>query len=491
MKKDVNDKLKYLLKLLTIIFLITSPIFDMTFFHSRITTLIRIFIILVIFISTLFLYKDSRKNLKYLIIFYLLSASYLIVSYYHNKSFISLFPNNFNYSFISELFTVLKLVMPITFIYSLYYQKLSQKDYKIVFISWTSFISLQIIITNILKISLSSYSENIIKYNIFEWNKNVYYVESASKGYFAYANMTSLTLLMMLIYNFYFFIKDNFKFVVLIFLISISMLMLGTRVSSVGGLLTLICLILCYLFFVIIKKEKFNKSIFLLLLVIILWILLLPISPYKNRNIELNKYSNVKEELLENNDTYNENDTQTIKKEISKQEYIESIVNNDLIPNHFYKVYYSYEYDPDFWIDLIETTDESSINYRFLEENMIKRVIEINNSKLDILLGISNSRIQNIHNLERDFVMQYYAFGIIGSIILLNVYLIMLIFNVINLIKKFSFLNSIDLIANLLFCFCAYLTGNILCSMTMIIVYSFLSCYMIKEKMVDLPNLKC
>ena len=77
MKKDVNDKLKYLLKLLTMIFLITSPIFDMTFFHSRITTLIRIFIILVIFISTIFLYKDSRKSLKYIIIFYLLSASYL------------------------------------------------------------------------------------------------------------------------------------------------------------------------------------------------------------------------------------------------------------------------------------------------------------------------------------------------------------------------------------------------------------------------------
>ena len=70
MKKDVNDKLKYLLKLLTMIFLITSPIFDMTFFHSRITTLIRIFIILVIFISTIFLYKDSRKSLKYIIIFY-------------------------------------------------------------------------------------------------------------------------------------------------------------------------------------------------------------------------------------------------------------------------------------------------------------------------------------------------------------------------------------------------------------------------------------
>lgn len=491
MKKEVNDKLKYLLKLLTMIFLITSPIFDMTFFHSRITTLIRIFIILVIFISTIFLYKDSRKSLKYIIIFYLLSASYLIVSYYHNKSFISLFPNNFNYSFINELFTILKLIMPITFIYSLYYQKLSKKDFKIIFISWSLFISLQIIITNMFKISLSSYSDILIKYNIFEWNKNIYYIESASKGYFTYANMTSLILLMMLIYNFYFFIKDNFKYIILIFLISISMLMLGTRVSSIGGLLTLICLIICYLFFVIIKKEKFNKRLFLLLSVIILWILLLPISPYKNRNIELNKYSNVKEELFENNDVDNKNDTQTIKKEISKQEYIESIVNNDLIPEFFYKIYYSYEYDPDFWIDLIENTDESNINYRLIEEKMIKRVIKINNNKLDVLLGISNSRIQNIHNLERDFIMQYYAFGIIGSIILLSVYLIMLIINIIKLIKKFSFLNSINLIANILFCFCAYLTGNILCSMTMIIVYSFLSSFMIKENVVDLINLKC
>ena len=169
--------------------------------------------------------------------------------------------------------------------------------------------------------------------------------------------------------------------IILIFLISISMLMLGTRVSSVGGLLTLICLIICYLFFVIIKKEKFNKHLFLLLSVIILWILLLPISPYKNRNIELNKYSNFKEELFENNDVYNENDTQTIKKENSKQEYIESIVNNDLIPEFFYKIYYSYEYDPDFWIDLIENTDESNINYRLIEEKMIKRVIKINNNK--------------------------------------------------------------------------------------------------------------
>lgn len=481
MKKYVNEKLKFILKLLTIIFLITSPIFDTIFFYSRITTLVRIFVILVIFISTIFLYKDSRKNLKYIIIYYLFSASYLIVSYYHNQSFNSFFSSNFNYSFIYEIYSVLKLIMPITFIYSLYYQKLSKKDYKLVFIIWSLLISLSIITTNIFKISYSSYGDFLIKYNIFEWNKNIYYLESASKGYFTYANMTSLILLIMLIYNFYFFVKDNFKYIILVFLISISMLMLGTRVSSVGGLLTLICLTICYLFFVIQKKEKFSKNILLLLPVIFIWILLLQISPYKNRNIELNKYNNVLNNNMDSNDTLEGEDLNDIKNNDTKQEHIESIVNNDLVPEYFYKVYYSYENDPDFWINLIENTKEKDLTYRFLERKIIQRVKNINNNKLDTLFGLSNSRVQNIHNIEMDFICQYYSFGIIGSIILLGIYLIMLIFNVINLLKNFNFINFINLTANLLFCFCAYLTGNIICSMTMIIVYSFLCSYFIEE----------
>lgn len=67
MKKRVNQKnnienLKKILKIATIIFLSTSPIFDCIFFHSRVTTLIRILIILIILITTIFLYQDSRKK---------------------------------------------------------------------------------------------------------------------------------------------------------------------------------------------------------------------------------------------------------------------------------------------------------------------------------------------------------------------------------------------------------------------------------------------
>ena len=71
-QKNNIDTLKKILKIATIIFLSTSPIFDCIFFHSRITTLIRILIILIILITTIFLYQDSRKKVKWLILYYFL-----------------------------------------------------------------------------------------------------------------------------------------------------------------------------------------------------------------------------------------------------------------------------------------------------------------------------------------------------------------------------------------------------------------------------------
>lgn len=470
MKKKIKGKnkidLKYILKLVTIIFLSSSPFFDTIFFHSRITTLCRIFVITMILITTLFLYKDSRKHFKYLLIYYALCILYLFLNYYHSKNFNSLFPNNFNYSFIKEFYTILKLMMPITLIYSLYYQKLDKKDYNIIFSSWTLIITLIIIISDIFLIGYSSYSSEVIKYNIFNWKKGMYYVFTACKGYFVYANQVALTLLLLLIYNVYNLLKTR-KSIIFITLISISMIILGTRVSYLGGLLTLICLFLSFMFFAFIKKEKFTKNILYILPIVLLWILILPYTPYANRNVELNKYKTTlnNNDFVINNETYDEED-------LTKKEYIEKNINEELIPKSFYKSYYSYEYDPDFWINLINNTEESKINYRFVEESIVKRIIQINNNKYDFLLGISNTRIQNVVNLEKDFLLAYYAFGVIGLMILLFIYFSMIIICFYNFFKYFNYLTFINLVITILFCFCAYLTGNIINSISMMIVYS-------------------
>ncbi len=382
-------------------------------------------------------------------------------------------PGNFNYSVFDEALTILKLVMPITFIYSLYYQRISWKKYLLVLKVWVILISGSIIITNIFKISLSSYSDAVITKNIFEWNINNYYQETASKGLFMYANQEAVVMLMLLLVFVYDFIYKDKRSIFYIFLLAISMLMLGTRVSSVGGLLTLICAYLFYIIYVLYKKEKFDKKTLIIFIPIVLWGLLIPISPYANRNIELNSVEEVSDNVV-GIATDQEELSEPSEEEITNIDYVYNNYNPNYLPKVFFEEYYPVQYDSGFWREFIENTPLEEMNYRTIETSIIKRVVEINDDSLDILFGISNSRIQNIVNIERDFVLHYYAFGIIGSIILLLVYILMLIYSVYNFFKYQTFYLFIFTTVIVLFIFSAYLTGNIINSINAIIPFSFI-----------------
>ena len=244
-------------------------------------------------------------------------------------------PGNFNYSVFDEALTILKLVMPITFIYSLYYQRISWKKYLLVLKVWVILISGSIIITNIFKISLSSYSDAVITKNIFEWNINNYYQETASKGLFMYANQEAVVMLMLLLVFVYDFIYKDKRSIFYIFLLAISMLMLGTRVSSVGGLLTLICAYLFYCFYFLYKKEKFDKKTLFIVIPILLWILLIPISPYANRNIELNSVEEVSDNVA-GIATDEEELSEPSEEEITNIAYVYNNYNPNYLPKVFF-----------------------------------------------------------------------------------------------------------------------------------------------------------
>ena len=120
-KRNVKENI---LNISTLIFLFLIPLFSTTYFYSSYTTLFEVVIIFVIFFATLIIYKDSRKNSKYLFIYYALCFLYLIISFLRSDTFYSLVPGNFNYNFLDEGLTIIKLITPITLIYSLYYQKI-------------------------------------------------------------------------------------------------------------------------------------------------------------------------------------------------------------------------------------------------------------------------------------------------------------------------------------------------------------------------------
>ena len=125
--------------------------------------------------------------------------------------------------------------------------------------------------------------------------------------------------------------------------------------------------------------------------------------------------------------------------------------------------------------DFVQNTPNNKLNYRYIETSIIKRVMQIDNRKTDYLFGISNTRIQHIVNIERDFVEQFYAFGIIGSIILLFIYPLSLFLLIKNYLKKRSYFNLLLIINCLIFIFVSYLTGNILNSITTTIPYAVLT----------------
>ena len=159
-----------------------------------------------------------------------------------------------------------------------------------------------------------------------------------------------------------------------------------------------------------------------------------------------------------------------------KTQFIEANYETKQLHKEFLFEYYPYKYDPDFWYDILQNEMSVTTDYRFIEQSMIRRVIEINNNPMDKLFGITNTRLQNIFNIEKDFVVQYYALGIIGLILILAPYFIILGVFIYKTIKeKLKNLTAENLLSfiTIIFIFgIAYMSGNLLNSLSFTIYFS-------------------
>lgn len=470
MKERKN--VKNIIENVTVFFLFLLPLFSTVFLYNKISTLIQVIFVFLLLFVTLILYKDSRKNIKWMILYYVLCLIYLGVSFYHQESFKSLLPSSYGFNIVSELLTILKLITPITFIYSLYYIKLPFKKYMLVLKVWCILFAGSIVLTNIFKISLGSYSDTFITKNIFEWNKYNYYKYTASKGYFMYANQVSALCIIFLLMFIYDYLYNSKKSIIYVLLVSLAMLMLGTRVSTLGGLLTLVFAIIFYFIINIFNKISIKKRIYILVIPVLGWILLLQVSPYNNRSLELNRSMNrhMDDTSIVDDKAIAMDDTSI---NLDKTKYVYQNYNKDYLPKVFFEKYYPIKYDEEFWYNFVKNNSIDKINYRYIEKSIIRRVVEVNNNALDKYIGISNTRIQNIVNIESDFYLHYYAFGIIGSIILLVIYLILFIYAFNNFVKIQNYYAFTMLSCVVLFLFSAFLTGNIINSINAVLPFIF------------------
>lgn len=441
------EKLKPLLK----IFLIIYPIFSMTFIYNSYFTLLQIGIIFLLLLITLIKNKDSRKNIKYLIIYYLIVGIYGILHHWNATNFHSLVPDNFNYNCLDEVLYLFKMSIPIPFIYLIYYSNLSKKDYLDILKSWLLIICGTIIITNITKISLGSYTNTTIKGSIFNWfDKSLIYKEMASRGFFVYANQISCLLVCMIPSIIYFYFKEklNYKYLIILLL---TLLMLGTRISNIAGILVFDGMIFLYIAYNFITKAKIKWSKVVLVLVFTgIYLSILPFSPTSSR-YQVYDYLLANNHLIANSENTNIDDLTYIKNNYEALEINENFILNS----------YPYEYDSEFWLKILREPIEKRTDYRYLEIEMVKRVITINNNKMDSILGITNDRIQNIFNIERGYILEYYAYGFIGVIIFLGIYICIFIRNGLKTAQNFQLFNICLLASSFLLLVISYLSGNI------------------------------
>ncbi len=481
------DKLKddRFIKKILLIFLAIQPFLDCyllyseavtSFFHFSPTTIIRFLIIGLIFVLV-FWNKNNAKTRKPLIIYGGIIFIYIVLHHLTVSDYnIDAFPS-FVYSFTAEMFYMLRMILPLIVIYITYTLKVTKKEFLQLFLIVTFISSLIIVGTNLLGVALTSYGgNNKISGNIFSWfmSDKPGPRELASKGWFNSANQISGLFAMLLPIVIYAALdKFNWKRATILILTIIAMLMLGTRVSSIGWVLILVVMLMIYLFFnIILKQFKFQKKNFFGTLIIgCLCGLLLMFSPLVNTN------SGVDEDAL---DAYLK-DKEIDLENMSIEEYLPFLAINE----EYYNVLYPYTDHQEFWEYVARDVPYYKRGGNRNAQTLISA--DINNefaTAVSPILGLGYSRFENAKiYLEKDFVVHYYTIGIAGIILFLLPYLIILLYKFYQMLfvdrKLFNFYNVMLLAALTLPLGCSLVSGHILDELIVSLYMAFIAGYIL------------
>ncbi|CCY46286.1 putative uncharacterized protein [Firmicutes bacterium CAG:822] len=434
MKKLTDERF---LKKILLIFLCIQPILDcyilytdevINFFHFSPTTILRMLIIAFLFCS-LFFNKENKKNRKIIYIYGGLIIIYTILHHLITSGVDNSGYPTFSYSIITELFYIIRMLLPIVIIYLTYLLKPTKDEFIKLFLIVGLITSGIIVCSNILEISLASYGGGTIKGNIFDWFFSNKYgsQDLASKGWFNSANQISgLMFILLPICVYSLFDKITKPRVITIILLVISMIMLGTRVASYGWLLIFIMMIILYLFFALIMKNiKFEwKKFLIIFLIMIFGIFLMLNAPIVSSNID--HHESTEEELQKMRDE----NVPTIK-------MLGYIGMNE----EYYKEIYPYKDHKDFWQyvldDVAPTRRVGNRNSQQLVTNDVAKTYE---DFPRSLFGLGYSRFINAKlYLEKDFVVHFYTIGIIGIVLLIFPYVFIAIYGLFKSIKNKKF----------------------------------------------------
>lgn len=484
---------------LLIAFLVIQPILDfymlytnqaIQIFSFSIPTIIRL---LFVFVALIYVIYKSKYNKKYFWIFgyLILIIIYLILHLTNALNFNEKIGGNFKFSYSTELFYFIRLFIPILLVYITYNLNITENKFRRAILIVSLIFSLEIVGTNILGVSLTSYGgNNKIDGTFFSWfTDNAFSFEQlASKGFFYMANQISAVLMLLLPINIYFAIESNErKFKISSVIMAISMMMLGTRIAAYGWLLMFITVPILYFLIKLFNREKIRINIYNCVSYILSFIILIIIfanSPLILKRDSFQLYSEIEEQGLNENikeelksiDESNDEETQA---------FIEDYSIKYSIPEIYVKKLYPYNKDSEFWINTIKMPYSERGGNRNLQELITKRVYSLNDNKYDKYFGMGYSRFRNAQvYIEKDFEVHFFTMGILGIILFFLPYIIiptLYVFKAIKNKKINSFIATLCLTVYAVIG-CSYFSGHCLDEL-LITIYLGVICGLIFKEM--------
>ncbi len=468
------------LKKILLVFLIVQPILDcyllytdeiINFFHFSPTTIIRMLIIALLFLLVFF-NKNNKENKKYIFIYGGLILIYSILHHFVSSGFDNSEYKIFNYTIITELFYIIRMLLPIGIIFITYNLKLTKKEFITLFLTVSFIASFIIIILNIFNIALASYGGGKVKGNILDWffNKDYTPRDLASKGWFNSANQISgLMFILFPICIYSIFEKPTKYRIIITCMVLLSMIMLGTRVASYGWILIAIMMFVLYLFFIfIVKNKKFEIKKFMAVLFIFVGGLIVMIwAPIVNTG-----------------DGFEVDDKkiQSLKEENASIKDMLGYVGVDTL---YYNEVYPYNEHKEFWRYVVEDVPATKrVGNRNAQTLITYDVGKTYENFPRSLFGLGYSRFINAYlYLEKDFVVHFYTIGILGIILLLLPYVLIAVYGLFKYVKnkKFDLFTATILAMLVLPLGVSYFSGHIVDELIISLYLGFIGGYILCE----------
>ncbi len=406
-------------------------------------------------IGFFFIDKNKKKSFPFLLGCALVIGIYSVFHLIGMKKLDIHLPANFRADFKIEIKYILILVLPFLMMYCTYLAQFTKETLNKLVISVSLITCSVIFITNICHVSLGSYG-GMTEANFISWFTESYREGLdpkllMSKGWYPAANVLGALLFMLLplLYKVLYEVKRKWPIVLLIMLHSLCMMMIGTRVATLGVVLVAIAALFSYIGCSVLRLNPFRLKFFMIIIAMIaLTVVAYPYTPaikYQESNTQLIK--NLKEEE-EKSDGINQmsNQVEQLQKHVDDKEGKDAVLiavlreNSYLFtfPSIYYDKSYPIEFDPEFWNFVLNEPFEKRSDGRKLQKLFAEYKWDMMDTK-EKMLGMGFSRLSEGELiLEQDGWRQLYTMGFVGVILFVGPYLLLVFLSTIRALLQFK-----------------------------------------------------